>query len=114
MSVEHNERNEFAGQEMTEFEERLRGAMRRQAAPVGLKTRVLAQSRERRREARRSWLWMWQRVTAVLVVAAAVGGAVEYRHVEEVRKGEEARQQVMTALRITGKTLNRVQARLAE
>jgi hypothetical protein len=111
MCVEHKD---YDGNEMTEFEVKLRGAMRRQAAPVGLKTRVLAQARERQREARRSRFWMWQRVTAVMVLAAALGGIAEYRHVEEVRKGEEAKQQVLTALRITGKTLNRVQAKLAD
>ena len=104
----------FEGPEMDEFEVKLHGAMRRQDAPVGLKTRVLAQARERRREAQRSRFWMWQRVTAVMVLAAALGGIAEYRHVEEVRKGEAAREQVLTALRITGKTLNRVQSRLAD
>jgi hypothetical protein len=108
MCVEHNERDE-----MQEFERDLSVAMRRHEAPMGLKSRVLAQARERRR-AQRGMFWMWQRVTAVLVLAAVVGGVVEYRHVEEVRKGEEAKQQVLTALRITSKTLDRVQARLAD
>jgi hypothetical protein len=108
MCVEHNELDE-----MQEFERDLRLAMRRHEAPMGLKSRVLAQARERRR-AKHGMIWVWQRVTAVLVLAAAVGGVVEYRHVEEVRKGEEAKQQVLTALRITSKTLDRVQTRLAD
>ncbi len=108
------EHKRLEGPEMDEFERKLRGAMRRHPAPVGLKTRVLAQARERRREAQRSRFWMWQRVTAVLVLAAALGGIAEYRHVEEVRRGEEAKQQVLTAMRITSKTLNRVQTRLAD
>ncbi len=43
----------------------------------------------------------------------ALGGAFTWRHVEEQRKGEAARDQVLTALRITNHALNEVQARLA-
>jgi hypothetical protein len=49
-----------------------------------------------------------------MVLAAALGGIAEYRHVEEVRRGEAAREQVLTALRITSRTLNRVQERLSD
>jgi len=104
------ERNE---KELQDFERKLRIAMARREAPLGLKARVLARARERR-QARQSLWGMWQRVTAVLVLAAAVGGIAEYRHVEEVRKGEAARAQVLTALRITSRTMGRVQERLAD
>jgi len=107
MCVEHNE------QDLREFEGKLRSAMQRRAAPLGLKSRVLARAREQRQAQHTRW-WMWQRVTAVLVLAAAVGGIAEYRHVEEVRRGEAARAQVLTALRITSKTLNRVQEKLSD
>jgi hypothetical protein len=106
MCVEHNERD------LQEFERKLRQAMARREAPLGLKARVMARSRERRQE-QRGRLWIWQRVAATLVVAAALGGFAEYRHIEEQRKGEAAREQVLTALRITSKTMGRVQERLA-
>jgi hypothetical protein len=123
--MEHNdmERNEAesserADQGMAEFEGMLRVAMQRQEAPLGLKQRVLAKARERRRAEQRPWwrVWMWQRVAASAVLAMAVGGFVVYqqheRRVEEQRRGEEAREQVMTAFRITSRTLGRVNERL--
>jgi hypothetical protein len=43
-----------------------------------------------------------------------LGGAVEWRHREEERrKGEAAREQVLTALRITSHALDQVNTRLA-
>ncbi|HEY9127740.1 MAG TPA: hypothetical protein VIM62_11470 [Acidobacteriaceae bacterium] len=108
--------------ELSEFESELRQAMQRKAAPLGLKQRVLAQARERRR-AGHGRMWMLQRVAASAVLAAAVGGFAAYheaeqresaRRAEEQRKGEEVRQQVLTALRITNKTLTRVSDKLAD
>jgi len=110
--VEHNERD------LQEFERKLRMAIARREAPLGLKSRVLAQARERR-QAQHGRLWIWQRVAATLVVAVALGGFAEYRHIEEQRameqrKGEAAREQVLTALRITSRTMGRVQERLVD
>jgi hypothetical protein len=128
MYVERNDQNrreqnrrERDEQELAGFERELRQAMQRRTAPLGLKQRVLAQSRERRRT-ERSRLWMLQRLAASAVLAAAVGGFAGYyglqheseRRAEQQRKGEEAREQVLTALRITNKTLNRVSDRLAD
>jgi hypothetical protein len=48
------------------------------------------------------------------VLAAIFGGVAVYRQVEERRKGEQARAQVMTALRITSRTLDKVNQRLAD
>ena len=56
---------------------------------------------------------VWQRLAASFVLAALLGGGFAWRHAEEKRKGEEARQQVMTALRITSRALNQMNARLA-
>jgi hypothetical protein len=107
MYVEHNEK------EIAEFEQRLHRAMQRREAPIGLKQRVLARARERR-QAQRGRRWMLQRVAASVVLAAACGGyALYHQHEEEQRKGEEARQQVLTAMRITNRTLDRVSTRLA-
>ena len=105
--MEHNEK------EIAEFEQRLHRAMQRREAPIGLKQRVLARARERR-QAQRGRRWMLQRVAASVVLAAACGGyALYHQHEEEQRKGEEARQQVLTAMRITNRTLDRVSTRLA-
>jgi hypothetical protein len=76
--------------------------------------RVLATARERRRQKQHGWQWMVQRVAASVVIAAIAGGAVAYHQIEERRKGEAAREQVMLALKITNKTLNRVNERLTD
>ena len=98
---------------MNEFENQLRQAFVRRPAPPGLKRRILDQ-RNRRRTARfHSRVVLWQRLAACFVLAAALGGGLTWRHVEEQRKGEAAREQVLTALRITNHALNEVKARLA-
>jgi hypothetical protein len=114
MSVERNEMND---QELAEFERKLRFALQHRAAPLGLKQRVLARARERRQAQHGRW-WMLQRIAASAVLAAIFGGFAVYRQVEERaierRKGEEAREQVLTALRITNRTLDRVSDRVNE
>jgi hypothetical protein len=114
MSVERNEMDE---RELAEFERKLRFALQHRPAPLGLKQRVLARARERRQAQHGRW-WMFQRIAVSAVLAAAFGGFAVYRQVEERalehRKGEEAREQVLTALRITNKTLDRVNERLVQ
>ena len=115
--VERKDRDEA---ELAEFERRLRNAMQRHEAPLGLKARVLAQSRARMRENRRAQQggWMLQRIAASAVLAAIFGGIAVYREMEvrsiERQKGEQAREQVMLALRITTRTLNRIGERMNE
>jgi hypothetical protein len=115
MCVEHKDRNDE--QELVEFERKLRMAMQHREAPLGMKQRVLARARERR-QAQRGRFWMLQRIAASALLAAVFGGFAVYRHneerVAEQKRGEEAREQVMTALRITSKTLGRVNERLME
>jgi hypothetical protein len=106
-----NERDPANG--MNDFESKLQQAFVRRPAPPGLKRRILDQ-RNRRRTARfHSRVVLWQRLAACFVLAAALGGAYTWRHVEEQRKGQAARDQVLTALRITNHALNEVKARLA-
>jgi len=99
---------------MDDFEKELQQALQLRPAPPSLKRRVMQRrgllTVERRRH---TWL-VWQRVAAGLVLAAMLGGAAEWRmrKVEEQRQGEEARRQVMVALRITGHALNEVNAQL--
>jgi hypothetical protein len=47
------------------------------------------------------------------VLTAVLAGGFEWRNIQERRKEEAAREQVMTALRITSHALNRMNARLA-
>ncbi len=115
------EHKDWKQEDDAEFERKLRIAMQRQAAPVGMKQRVLAHARERR-QVRHGRVWMLQRIAASVVLAALVGGFAVYRQVQEretareveQRKGEQAREQVLIAMRITSRTLGRVNQRLVE
>jgi uncharacterized membrane protein len=98
---------------MEDFERELRQALERRPAPPGLKSKIL---QARLRTARsRNHAVLWQRLAASLVLAAVLGGGAEWqrRAQEERRQGEAARQQVMTALRITGHALNQMNTQLA-
>jgi hypothetical protein len=100
---------------MDGFEKELSESLLRRPAPPGLKGRILAE-RARRSAARhtdRRVLWM--RLAAMLVIVAILAGAAswQWQRVEGRRRGEAARQQVITALEITGRALDKVQARLA-
>jgi hypothetical protein len=96
-----------------EFERELHEALVRRPAPPSLKRKIM----ERRGRALRPrrYAVLWQRLAACLMLAGALGGAVGWqRHVqEERRKGEAAREQVLTALRITGHALNHMNIQLA-
>ncbi len=96
---------------MDEFEQELAQALERRPAPPSLKRGVM----ERRLERRRKRPVAWMRLAAALVMAGILGGALRFglEREEERRRGEEARRQVLTALRITGHALNQVNARLA-
>lgn len=98
---------------MSEFENKLRQAFVRRPAPPGLRRRIVDQRNRRRTERFHSRVVLWQRLAACFVLAAALGGGLTWRHIEEQRKGQAAREQVLTALRITNHALNEVQARLA-
>lgn len=99
--------------ELDEFEDQLRRAFERRPAPPSLKRRVMERRQSRRTFELRRRTVIWQRLAASFVLAALLGGGIAWRHVEEQRKGEEARQQVMTALRITSRALDQMNARLA-
>jgi len=98
---------------MEDFEKELRHAFERQPAPPGLKCTIMAH-RWRAPEPR-SHAVLWQRLAATLALAAVLGGAVEWDwHIREQRReGEAARQQVLTALRITNHALNHMNQQLA-
>jgi hypothetical protein len=99
---------------MDEFEKELQQALQRRPAPPSLKRKVMERRGRQSAERRHSHWIAWQRLAAGLVIAAILGGAMEWQwhRAEDRRRGEEARRQVMTALRITGRALNEVNERL--
>jgi hypothetical protein len=100
-----------------EFEQELRQALERRPAPPSLKRRLMEKRSQRQAEGLRDSAMIWQRLAAVIVLGAALSGGVAWRNheerVEERVKGEVARQQVLTALRITNHALNQMNIQLA-
>lgn len=94
-----------------DFERELREQLSVREAPEGFADRVMA--RVARRE-KRSWfrqpLWHWAAATALAAVVA-LGAGLQYQH-EQRREGEQARAQVLLALRITGTTLRDVERKI--
>lgn len=101
-------------EQMDDFERELKQALERRPAPPGLKRKVMEQRNRQRTERLRIRTVMWQRLAACLVLVSLLVGGLTWRNREERRKGEEARQQVLTALRITNRALNQMKAQLAE
>lgn len=97
-----------------EFERELREAMVRRPAPPGLKRRIMQRRSARRTERHHTTMIWWQRLAASLVGGAVLAGGLGWRQMEERRKGEEAKQQLITALRITNQVLNNMNRKLVE
>ena len=97
-----------------EFERELKQAMERRPAPPSLKRRIMTQRSVRRTERAHTYTIWWQRLAASLLIAGVVAGGFGWRQIEERRKGEEAKQQVLTALRITNHVLTDMNRRLVE
>jgi hypothetical protein len=121
--------------DVARLEAMLHEGLQRRDAPEGLQEKILARamaarSEERRRqnmlrrriggrrlqfplEGRR---WAVQRIAASVVLGVMVAGAAAYYQAEQrqtERRAEETRAQVMEALRITTRTLDKVQAQLS-
>ncbi len=105
-----------------EFERELRESLERQPAPGSLKRKVMEQRWQNRAQLRLSgasarqhvrMIW-FERIAASLVVASVVGSAVAGHYALERRKGEEAKQQVFTALRITNHAFQVMNEQLQE
>jgi hypothetical protein len=93
-----------------DFERELRQAFERRPAPPGLKRRLM----EKRRARKGQLLYFpWQRLAAAFVLVAVLGAGAGLRYREERQKEEIAREQVLTALRITNHALNQVNVKLA-
>jgi hypothetical protein len=97
---------------MNPWEESLREALRRKAAPEGFANRVLARIRELPVREKRPWFRAFLARPALRWAAAvlclAIAGSVVYREQQERqrRQGEIARMQVKQALRIASVKLN--------
>lgn len=98
-----------------EFEKELRQALERRPAPPSLKRKVMERRGLQTTERRHYYRVAWQRVAAGLLLAATLGGLMQWQlqRAEDRRRGEEARRQVMTALRVTQRALNEMNLRLA-
>jgi hypothetical protein len=95
---------------MDDFERALQQAFARRPAPPSLKRRLM--DKRRATQAERPFV-TWYRLAASLALVAVLAGGAAWRNREERRKEEAARQQVLTALRITSHALNRMNTRLA-
>jgi hypothetical protein len=97
-----------------EFERELKQAIVRRPAPPSLKRRILERrEKQHTAQAHQRTVW-WQRAAASILLAGAIAGGYKWRQAEEQRKGEEAKQQVLTALRIANRALNDMNRRLVE
>jgi hypothetical protein len=98
---------------MDEFERELAQALEPMPAPPGLKHRLLQRREAQYAMQRRQRVVLWQRLAMAAVLLCAVTGALMWRRAEQRREGEEARRQVMVALRITTRALNQMELQLA-
>ena len=97
-----------------DFEQELRKVMVRRPAPPSLKRKILARRTRHNTERVHARMLIWQRLAASFILAAVAGGAYLWHSAEQRRKGEEARQQVLTALRITSRALQQMNEQLAD
>ncbi|HEY1805571.1 MAG TPA: hypothetical protein VGG45_13935 [Terracidiphilus sp.] len=106
-----------------EFERDLRKALERAPAPDRLKHKVMERRRLERqskvvgieiRSKKRTRLVWLERIAASLVLASVAGSAVVGHYAAERRKGEEAKQKVFTALRITNHAFDVMNEQLRE
>ncbi|MGD1107497.1 MAG: hypothetical protein ABR865_10670 [Terracidiphilus sp.] len=109
-------------EQIDEFERELHESLERHPAPLDLKGKVMEQRRQNRAQlhfsrasARQRMRMIWfERIAASLVVASVAGSAVVGHYAIERRKGEEAKQQVFTALRITNHAFQVMNKQLQE
>lgn len=94
---------------MTPFEDQLRGALRRIEPPPGFVQRTLARAAGERKPPRR--VFRFPRYVAALAASLALVAGV-YR-VQEHRRGQQAKEQLMLALEITGSRLSDVRQKIA-
>lgn len=95
---------------MDQFENDLKEALRRVDPPAGFEQRVLARlARESSASRQPSRFTAW--ATAAGLAFASLGGVAIYQH-QQQRKAEQARDQLVLALRITSQKLDIVRSRI--
>jgi len=93
---------------MSQFERDLRESLSRRDPPGDLAAKVLARTREP--ESRSIFPWRW--LAAAALVVLTIGGTMFMREQQRQAESQNAKEQLMVALRITGSKLVEVQARL--
>lgn len=89
------------------LEEDLKRALRRESPAPGFASRVM--QRIEREAAPKRYPW-WRAVAASLTLTALIGGGAAYQdHQRRVREGEQAKEQVLLALRIAGEKVRYAQ-----
>lgn len=98
---------------MDEFERELRATLEPMPAPPGLKRRLMERRDAQYAMQRRRRVIWWQRLAVAAVLLCMLAGGLIWRNIERQRDGEEARRQVILALRITNRALIQMQSQLA-
>lgn len=97
---------------MDELEYQLLQVLERMPAPPGLKRRVIEHRDARHAARRRRFMW-WRRLAVATAAICLLAAAWIWRAAEQRREGEQARRQVILALRITSRALTQMQSQLA-
>jgi hypothetical protein len=97
-----------------DFERELQSAFARRPAPPDLKRKIVGRLWQQAGRSQRQRMIWFERIAASLILVAVAGAGVFWHHQVEQRRGEEAEQQVMTALRIANRALEQMNAQLAE
>lgn len=111
--MEPEEMNRNPLEDSDDFERELRAAMARRPAPPDLKRKIVGRLWQQAGRSRTRMIWM-ERIAASVILVAAVGAGALWHHEAEQRRGEEAKQQVLTALRIANHALEQMNAQLEE
>jgi len=98
-------------EEIDDFEQQMRLVLEQVPAPPGLKRRVI-ERRDAQRAGRRRRV-MWCRLTLTTAVICMLAGGWFWHGAQQRRDGQEARRQVILALRITSRALTQMQLQLA-
>ena len=102
----------MAPEPIDDFERELRQAFERRPAPPSLKRKIMERRQRRNSERLHRRVVFWQRLAASVLLVVAAGGALMWRNESQRRKGEAAREQVYTALRIANHALHVMNAQL--
>lgn len=90
----------------------LRRALRRESPAPGFASRVMQRIERDAAPKRRPW---WRAVAASLTLTALLGGGLAYQvHQRRVREGEQAKEQVLLALRIAGEKVRYAQTEVRQ